>query len=137
MNIRVFLADDRAAVIALWLECELVADADSARRDIDLKLAEQPGLFFVGELNGKIVGTIMVGYDGHRGWINYLAVQPTERRQRYGHALMSHAEMMLARKGCPKINLQIRGSNAQTRVFYEALGYVAEDRLSFGKRIDS
>ena len=77
----------------------------------------------------------MVGYDGHRGWINYLATDPSMRRQGVGRVLVAAAEALLARRGCPKINLQIRSTNAHVAEFYRRIGYVDDDVISMGKRV--
>ena len=82
----------------------------------------------------RIVGSVMAGYEGHRGWINYLAIAPEYQRQGLGRDLMVRAEEALAAIGCPKINLQVRSQNAKVIAFYEAIGYLVEDRVSLGKR---
>jgi ribosomal protein S18 acetylase RimI-like enzyme len=87
-------------------------------------------------LGDRIVGTIMIGYEGHRGWINYLAVDPNLRRQGVGTKLMGHAEELLRKAGCPKINLQVRSSHAEAAKFYGSLGYLPDDVISFGKRLN-
>jgi ribosomal protein S18 acetylase RimI-like enzyme len=134
--IRVYRTGDETAVVALWRRCGLVVPWNVPERDIERKLAFQPELFFVSELDGNITGSVMVGYEGHRGWINYLAVAPELQRTGLGRALMEHAEARLAALGCPKINLQVRGTNAQARAFYERLGFVQDDAISLGKRLD-
>jgi ribosomal protein S18 acetylase RimI-like enzyme len=83
-----------------------------------------------------IVGSIMVGYEGHRGWINYLAVSPEYRKRGCGRMLMEEAERRLRSEGCPKINLQVRTSNTEVLAFYRALGYIQDDVVSFGKRLE-
>jgi ribosomal protein S18 acetylase RimI-like enzyme len=100
-------------------------------------LAVQGDLFFVALINGIVVGTVMGGYDGHRGWIYSLAVSPETRRRGIGTALMRHAEQELARRGCPKINLQVLASNAGVVAFYQKLGYAVEERVSMGKVLPS
>jgi ribosomal protein S18 acetylase RimI-like enzyme len=87
-------------------------------------------------MDQTIVGSVMVGYEGHRGWINYLAVSPEHRKQGCGRKLMEEAERLLRLEGCPKINLQVRTSNTEVLAFYRALGYVQDDVLSFGKRLE-
>ena len=135
MPIRRFDLADRDAVVALWRRCGLVQPEADPHGDIDRKLAAQPDLFFVEIIDHTLVGTVMAGYEGHRGWINYLAVEPKARRQGIGSRLMRHAEDELAKLGCPKVNLQVRGSNATVASFYESIGYQLEDRLSFGRRL--
>ena len=86
-------------------------------------------------VDGALVGTAMVGFDGHRGWVYYLAVSPGHQRQSLGRALMDEAEALLRERGCPKLNLQVRTSNAEVLAFYRALGYVQDDVVSLGKRL--
>ena len=105
-------------------------------KDIRRKLAVRPDLFLVAELEGAIVGTVMAGYDGHRGWINYLGVDPACRRRGIGRALMDEAERLLRAAGCPKINLQVRTSNADAIEFYRRIGFVIDDVVSMGKRLE-
>jgi ribosomal protein S18 acetylase RimI-like enzyme len=123
----------RGQVIALW---ETVfgyeAKHNKPRLVIDKKL-EVDGLFFVAVDGNVVVGTIMCGYDGHRGWIYSLAVASSHRRQRVGSRLLSHAEDALVRKGCVKINLQIAQGNESVAAFYTSLGYSVEQRVSMGK----
>ena len=135
MQIRRFQKGDEAAVIALWRQCGLVVPQNDPARDIALKHAWQPELFFVGELHGRIVASVMAGYEGHRGWINYLAVEPDEQRQGRGRQLMEAAENALRALGCPKINLQVRAANAGVRAFYERIGYSLDNVISLGKRL--
>lgn len=137
MKIRPFASNDEAAVIALWERCELTRPWNDPRKDIQRKLTVQPELFVVGELDGQIVATAMAGFDGHRGWINYLAVNPDRQRQGLGRQLVAHLEHTLQLMGCPKLNLQIRAGNAQVIAFYQALGYGQEELISMGKRLIS
>jgi ribosomal protein S18 acetylase RimI-like enzyme len=136
LRVRIFQAADRDAVVSLWQDTGLASRASDAEADIELKVAEQPQFFFVGEHSGEIIATLMAGYDGHRGWINYLATSSRYQRQGVGRAMVERAEAVLQTLGCPKINLQIRGANAAVRGFYESIGYVVEDRISMGKRIE-
>ena len=134
--IRQYKAADRDDVIELWKECGLVVPQNDPGRDIERKLKVNPEWFLVGELQGNIVATCMAGYDGHRGWINYLAVAPEYRRQGFAAKLMQEAERILRRAGCPKINLQIRTSNSDVIEFYKAIGYSVDDVVSMGKRLE-
>jgi ribosomal protein S18 acetylase RimI-like enzyme len=102
---------------------------------IDKKLAFGDRLFFVAEVGGKVVGSVMAGYDGHRGWIYSLAVLPEYRKRGLGSRLMRHAEEHLTVLGCPKINLQIMQGNEGVEAFYRKLGYQTEPRISMGKKI--
>ena len=142
-SIRAYCASDQAQVIALWERCGLVRPWNIPADDIAAKLAFQPELLFVAEdprqVEGdgsRIVGSVMAGYDGHRGWINYLSVDPLLRRSGMGRALMEHAETALRTLGCPKINLQVRDTNTDVVAFYRSLGYEIEEVVSLGKRLD-
>ena len=135
MLIRSYLPADEAAVIALWLECDLVRWSDP-RKDIARKLKVNPEWFLVGELKGKVIATCMAGYEGHRGWINLLAVAPAHQRGGHGRALVAEAERLLRAAGCPKINLQVRTSNAAVIAFYQRLGFAVDDVVSLGRRLE-
>lgn len=127
---------DRAAVIALWTEVFAYTDDHNAPPlVIDQKLEAGDGLFFVSAEGGQVVGTIMCGYDGHRGWLYSLAVHRSARTQGHGARLVRHAEAVLAGLGCLKVNLQIVASNAAVAAFYERLGYAVEPRISMGRRL--
>ena len=135
MNIRVFQSGDEAAVVRLWNECGLTRPWNDPHADIARKSAEQPELFLVGEADGQVIATAMVGYDGHRGWVYYLAVAPAHRRLSYGKALMREAERLLVGRGCAKLNLLVRSSNAGVIEFYRRLGYAQDDAVALGKRL--
>lgn len=126
----------RTQIIKLW---QRVFGYESARNAppfvIDKKLAAGDGLFFVAEVGGEVVGSIMAGYDGHRGWIYALAVLPEYRMRGIGSRLVRHAEEQLRDLGCPKINLQILQGNEEVQAFYCKLGYQTEQRISMGKEI--
>ena len=130
-----FSAADTEAVVALWRDCDLTRPWNDPYEDIARKLQVQPQLFLVARLDGAIVGTVMAGYDGHRGWINYLAVSPRQRRAGIARALMAHVERVLTDMGCPKINLQIRDTNTDVIAFYEAIGYATDAVVSMGRRL--
>jgi ribosomal protein S18 acetylase RimI-like enzyme len=136
MEIRPYKESDEAAVAALWREVFGDAPAHNVpEEDIRRKLAVQRELFLVAEEGGEVVGTALAGYDGHRGWVYYVAVKPAFRRRGVGAALMARVEEDLRVMGCPKLNLQVRASNREAVAFYERLGYVVEDRVSMGKRL--
>lgn len=137
MNIREFNISDQEAVVALWRSVGLVVAWNDPYKDIQRKLKVDPDLFLVGELSGEIVATVMGGYEGHRGWINYLAVSPHHRRSGHGRRLMASIEERLRQRGCPKINLQVRESNADVIAFYNSLGYGHDHVVSLGKRLES
>ena len=135
MKIRPFRPDDTEALIALWRRCDLVKPQNDPHQDIARKLRVNPEWFLVGELDGAIVAGVMAGYEGHRGWINYLAVDPAHRRAGHGRALMAEAERLLHAAGCPKINLQVRPDNPGVIAFYERIGFTVEGAISLGRRL--
>ncbi len=138
MRIRPYQPEDQAAVIRLWEICDLLRPWNDPALDIERKLRVQPELFLVGvDANERIIATAMVGYDGHRGWINYLAVAPDKRRSSLGGQLIRTAETELAKLGCPKLNLQVRSRNDAALAFYRKLGYLEDDVVSLGKRLIS
>ena len=134
--IRPYHTDDEQEVIDLWFRCNLVVPWNNPKRDIERKLKVNPELFLVGILDGKIAATCMAGYEGHRGWINYLAVSPDYRRQGIAVKIMEVAEKKLKELGCPKINLQIRTTNTEVIKFYESIGFTDDHVLSMGKRLE-
>jgi ribosomal protein S18 acetylase RimI-like enzyme len=136
VSIREFTHNDTDAVIALWQRCGLTRPWNNPLRDIERKLRDSPELFLVGEQAGAIVAAVMVGYDGHRGWISYLGVDPQLQRTGCGRAIMEEAERRLRALGCPKINLQVRTSNLGVIAFYQSLGFVMDDVVSLGKRLE-
>jgi len=136
MNIRSFQAADRELVVDLWSRCGLLRPWNDPRKDIARKLRVQPELFLVVEVEGAIAGTVMAGYDGHRGWINYLAVDPGSRHRGLGRALMAEAERLLRERGCPKINLQVRHDNREAIAFYQRIGFAEDAVVSLGKRLE-
>jgi ribosomal protein S18 acetylase RimI-like enzyme len=135
--IRPYVAADEDGVVALWEATGLTRPWNDPRKDIARKLSVQPEGFLVAVVGSQVVGSVMAGYDGHRGWVNYLAVAPDSRRTGVGRALMIAAERMLGALGCPKVNLQIRATNLRAVSFYEALGYATDDVISLGRRLES
>lgn len=135
MEIRPYQDSDELSVIQLWSACGLVVPQNSPQGDIRRKLKVQPEMFLVGCINGQIISTVMAGYEGHRGWINYLAVHPDHQGSGIGKRIMEKAEMLLRESGCPKINLQVRSSNVNVIQFYENIGYKGDDVVSLGKRL--
>jgi len=128
---------DRQQVVELWRH---VFGYETAHNDphltISKKIAVNDGLFFVAVENAQIIGTIMAGYDGHRGWIYSVAVHPSKRLSGVGSSLVHHAENSLAQLGCMKIKLQILKTNESTASFYASLGYEIEPNISMGKLLD-
>ena len=135
MQIRPFHAADEGAVVALWDECALTRPWNDPHKDIARKLEVQPELFLVGVVDEAVMASVMGGYEGHRGWMNYLAVTPRFRGRGYGRALVDHVERLLLERGCPKVNLQVRASNPDALAFYRRLGYVQDESISLGKRL--
>ncbi len=136
MDIQAFSEQYRGAVIALWQDCGLVVPWNDPSKDIDRKLQVAPELFLLGFVDGELVATVMGGYEGHRGWINYLAVRPSRQRGGCGRQIMAAVEALLRERGCPKINLQVRSSNQAVIAFYQALGYGVDDVVGLGKRLE-
>lgn len=136
MEIRVFALQDSEAVVQLWHDCGLYRPWNDPHKDIARKQSVSPELFWVGvDEQGAVMASIMVGYDGHRGWINYLAVHPSQQRKGYAGQLMQRAEAELTALGCPKLNLQVRAGNEAVIAFYESLGYANDHTMSLGKRL--
>ncbi|MGI9294329.1 MAG: GNAT family acetyltransferase [Pseudomonadales bacterium] len=136
MDIREFREADEDAVIALWRSCGLVVPHNNPHKDIARKLQVGRDLFLVGTEGEAIVASVMGGYEGHRGWVNYLAVSPDHQRKGYGEILMRKIEALLLQRGCPKINLQVRRSNDAVISFYQAIGYGEDPVASMGKRLE-
>lgn len=134
--IRPFAPRDTEAVVALWCACGLARPQNDPHKDIARKLRVNPEWFLVAESDGAIVGTVMAGYEGHRGWINYLGVAPAQQRGGLGQRLMDEAEARLRAAGCPKINLQVRPDNRAAIAFYERIGFAVEGAISLGKRLE-
>src|SRR4051812_10696469 len=135
MLLRTFDPRDTDAVIQLWDECGLLRPWNDPRKDIARKLTTQPELFQVGEVDGELMASVMIGFDGHRGWVYYLAVSPKHRGAGHGRALMIRAEQLLTAIGCPKLNLQVRAGNESVLGFYAALGYGVDQLTSLSKRL--
>jgi len=136
MRIRSFRPEDEEAVVALWEQCDITRPWNDPHKDIARKVQVQGDLFLVGTTGDRIVAALMAGYEGHRGWVTYLAVAPAERRRGFGRQMMAEAETRLRALGCPKINLQVRRSNLEVASFYRAIGYVEDDVASFGRRLE-
>lgn len=135
MQIRPFALADEAPVVALWEECGLTRSWNDPRKDIARKLAVQPELFLVGVTDGAVMASVMAGYEGHRGWMNYLAVAPRFRSGGLGRLLVVEVERLLLERGCPKVNLQVRATNLEAVAFYRRLGYAQDESISMGKRL--
>ena len=137
MDIREYQSSDEQAVVRLWTECGLVRPWNDPHKDIRRKLSVQPEMFLVGVLDNEVMATVMAGFDGHRGWVNYLAVAVKCRRRGLARMLMERVEQQLKEMGCPKLNMQVRVSNTDVLAFYERLGYAPDYAVSLGKRLIS
>jgi ribosomal protein S18 acetylase RimI-like enzyme len=135
MEIRPFREADEAQVVALWRACGLTRPWNDPHKDIARKLQVQRELFLVAEEGGAIVASVMAGYEGHRGWGNYLAVDAAHRRGGLGARLMRHVEDLLLARGCPQLSPLVRTSNADVLAFYRTLGYAQDDAIPLGKRL--
>ncbi len=136
LRIRAYADADESRVVVLWDRCGLLAPQNDPVRDIARKTRVNPEWFFVGEWNAQLVATCMAGYEGHRGWLNYLAVDPDFRRKGLARRIVEHAEARLREAGCPKINLQVRATNPDAIAFYERIGYSVDPVVSLGKRLE-
>ncbi len=134
--IRPYEPHDVQAVIDLWQQCGLTVAWNDPNKDIARKLQVNPELFLVGVEGEQVVATVMAGYEGHRGVINYLAVAPGRQRGGLGRRMMDEAEQLLKAQGCPKINLQVRATNTEVIAFYESIGYTVEQNVNMGKRLE-
>lgn len=137
MQIRAFEARDEPAVIQLWDRCGLLRPWNDPHKDIARKLRVRPDLFLVGLEGQRLVASLMAGYEGHRGWLNYLAVDPGYQRRGLARLLVAEAERLLRDAGCPKVSLQVRVSNTGAMEFYRRVGYTVDEVVSMGKRLES
>ncbi len=135
VKIRTFEEPDRAAVVQIWHDCGLVYPQNDPDRDIDRKIADGVELFLVALVDDRITGSAMGGYEGHRAWVNYLAVAPQWQGMGIARALMNELEQRCHRIGCPKINLQIRMTNTHVMEFYRRIGFVEDEVRCMGKRL--
>ena len=132
---RRFKKTDTEAVIKLWDTCKLVVPWNDPLKDIKRKLTIKDDLFIIGEINKKIIATAMAGYDGHRGYIYYLAVLPELQKKGIGSSILSIVEKKLYKLGCPKINLFVRNTNIKVKAFYKTNNYKIQNSQIYGKRL--
>ena len=136
MKIRPYLDEDKTELLALWTE---IFPAESPHNDpqtsLDKKLRTDRDLLLVALIDDRVIGSVMGGYDGHRGWVCSLAVTPSHRRQGIASSLMHAIEEKLKARGCLKVNLQVLSSNAEVVSFYKELGFKIEERISMGKKL--
>ncbi|MEL4015167.1 GNAT family acetyltransferase [Dryocola sp. LX212] len=135
MEIRVFRQEDFEEVITLWERCDLLRPWNDPEMDIERKLQHDADLFLVAEVGGEIVGSLMGGYDGHRGSAYYLGVHPEFRGRGIANALLSRLEKKLIARGCPKIHIMVREENDLVIGMYEKLEYEQQDVVMLGKRL--
>ncbi|MCF7833097.1 MAG: GNAT family acetyltransferase [Candidatus Marinimicrobia bacterium] len=135
MKIRIYQSKDEQQVIDLWIECGLTVPWNDAKKDIQRKVNDSPDMFFVGEIEGEIVASCMAGYDGHRGWIYFLAVKPTYQKRGFAKSILQYSEEALLKIGCPKIELMVRNTNEKVISFYEKVGYINDPIVVLGKRL--
>jgi ribosomal protein S18 acetylase RimI-like enzyme len=133
--VRAFADADEDAVVALWRACGLTRTWNDPHADIARKKRVQRELFLVAEEDGLLRATAMAGYDGHRGWVYYLAVAPEAQGSGLGRLLMAEVEQRLLALGCPKVNVQIRAGNEGVAAFYDRLGYAPDGATGLGKRL--
>jgi len=134
-TIRTFRPDDATEVIDLWRECGLIVPWNNPQADIDRKYADSAQMFFVAELERELVASCMAGYDGHRGWIYFLAVKNSKQRKGYASALVTHVEAELVKLGCPKVELMVRKTNNEVISFYKSIGFDPEPVIVLSKRL--
>jgi ribosomal protein S18 acetylase RimI-like enzyme len=127
---------DVARVTALWQACGLTRPWNDPAADIALARKGQNATVLVGRHSGSIVATVMVGHDGHRGWVYYLAVDPDHRHKGYGRVMMDAAEGWLRGHGIEKLHLLVRPDNGQVKTFYQSLGYFEQERVIYAKWLD-
>jgi ribosomal protein S18 acetylase RimI-like enzyme len=128
--------DDIADVIALWQRCGLTRAWNDPAGDIALARREANATVLLGRNEGALVASVLVGHDGHRGWVYYVSVDPDHRHKDYGRAIMTAAENWLRARGIQKLQLMVRGDNAQVHAFYKSLGYYDQERVTFAKWLD-
>lgn len=136
MTIRKYEEGDHDAVVALWNDCfSYPAPHNNPESAIRRKTAMNDDLFFIAEIAAVVVGTVMAGWDGHRGWIYSLAVAGEQRKKGIGRNLVLHAVEELNRLDCPKVNIQVMPDNNEVIGFYEKLGFRTEERISMGLKL--
>ncbi len=134
-SIRIYQPGDEPAVIRLWQACGLVVPWNNPGSDIARKCADSPDLFFIGEQAHEIIATCMAGYDGHRGWIYFLAVKESQQRKGLASRLVAHVESILLDRGCPKLELMVRNTNDRVISFYRSIGYDLDPVIVLSKRL--
>ena len=134
-TIDLYQAGDQDAIVELWQRCGLVVPWNNPLTDIARKMADSPDLFFTGRIDGKLVASCMAGYDGHRGWIYFLAVASSDQRKGFAAQLVAHVEARLIELGCPKLELMVRDTNREVIEFYQAIGFNLDPVRVLSKRL--
>jgi len=134
-TLRTFQPDDEPDVINLWRQCGLIVPWNNPRTDIQRKLSTSPDLFYVGLLDDELIASCMAGYDGHRGWIYFLAVKSDYQRKGFASMVIDHAESELIKLGCPKVELMVRKTNENVISFYQSAGYDIDPVMVLSKRL--
>jgi ribosomal protein S18 acetylase RimI-like enzyme len=136
MIVKPYSSQNMDDVIDLWNRCNLLRSWNDPKKDIKRKLKVNPELFLLGFIDNKLIATVVGGYDGHRGWINYLAVDPAYMQRGFGKQILEAVEEKIRALGCPKINIQVRTDNKDILKFYESNGYKMDKVVSMGKRLE-
>lgn len=137
LTIRTATPDDEIAVTALWRACGLVVSYNDPAADFRFALGGPASDILVGvEADSRVIGAVMVGHDGHRGWLYYVAADPTVRGKGVGRQMVSAAEDWLRRRGVVKVQLLVRETNTQVIGFYDHLGYEETPRVIVAKWLD-
>ncbi len=136
LSIKAIEDDDIPEVIALWQRCGSTRPWNDPAADIALARKGANATVLLGRDNGALVASVLVGHDGHRGWVYYVTVDPDRRFKSYGRAIMAAAEQWLRARGVEKLQLMVRGDNVKVHAFYQALGYVEQERVVFAKWLD-
>jgi len=133
LHIRNFREADRVALMALWEACALTRPWNDPNADLDWAVTSRDAAVLIGTWNDAVIASIMVGHDGHRGWVYYLAVSPDRQARGHGREMMAEAELWLTARGAPKVQLMVRDGNAPGTDFCTALGHERQDVTVFGK----
>jgi ribosomal protein S18 acetylase RimI-like enzyme len=127
---------DIPAMIALWQRCGLTRPWNDPAADIAMATRGPNAAVLAGRDGGGVVASVLVGHDGHRGWVYYVAVDPDHRHKGYGRAIMDAAEQWLRARGIEKLQLLVRGDNTEVHAFYQSLGYLEQERVVYAKWLD-
>ncbi len=135
MEIITYREEFRQEMTELWRVCGLLVRGLNYEKEIDLKTKDQKDMIVLGIENGRVIASTMIGFDGRRGWLNYVAVHPEFRSIGIGGMILKHAEEILKNMGCPKVNLLVRKSNSGVVEFYEKEGFEINDVICMHKKL--